>query len=108
MGNLEGSNGPRRVVQGLWSGAAAAVHRLACPRPVSGRVKSNDRVPVAGVVSVHAVVIKMRRSPAGGQPKPPARRNVDMVLRDPHADKRLRSRHIAVARGSASRTAGHS
>ena len=60
MGNLEGSTGPRRVVQSLWSGAAAAVHRLACPRPVSGRVKSNERVPIAGVVSVHAVVITMR------------------------------------------------
>ena len=35
MGKLKGSNGARRVVQSLWSGAAAAVHRLACPRPVS-------------------------------------------------------------------------
>jgi hypothetical protein len=43
VGKLEGSNGPRRVVQSLWSGAAAAVHRLACPRPVSG--------PVATIVS---------------------------------------------------------
>ncbi len=87
MGKLEGSNGPRRVVQSLWSGAAAAVHRLACPRPVSGPVESNDCVPVAGVVGLHAVIITMRRSPAGGQPKPPARRSVDMVLRDQHADK---------------------
>ncbi len=36
VGNLEGSSGPRRVVHSLWSGAAAAVHRLASPRPVSG------------------------------------------------------------------------
>src|ERR1700730_16946001 len=64
VGNLEGSTRPRRVVQSLWSGAAAAVHRLACPRPVSGTVESNERVPLAGVVSVHAVVLTMRRSPA--------------------------------------------
>src|SRR5216683_6557561 len=63
---------PSRVVQSLWSGAAAAVHRLACPRPVSGRVGSNDRVDVADVVVTHVVVIGMRRSPAGGQPERPA------------------------------------
>ena len=103
MGNLEGSIGPRRVVQSLWSGAAAAVHRLACPRPVSGTVESNERVPLAGVVGMHAVVITMRRSPAGGQSKPPARRNVDTVLRGLHADKRLRNRRIAVVPGNASR-----
>ena len=96
MGNLEGSNGPRRVVQSLWSGAAAAVHRLACPRPVSGTVESNERVPLAGVVGMHAVVITMRRSPAASQSKPPARRNVDTVLQGLHADKRLRNRRIAV------------
>jgi len=101
VGKLEGSNGPRRVVQSLWSGAAAAVHRLACPRPVSGPVESNDCVPVAGVVGLHAVIITMRRSPAGGQPKPPARRSVDMLLRDLHADKRLHNRHIAVVPRSA-------
>ena len=102
MGKLKGSNGPRRVVQSLWLGAAAAVHRLACPRPVSsGPVESNDCVLVAGVVGLHAVIITMRRSPAGGQPKPPARRNVDMVHRDLHADKRLHNRHIAVVPGSA-------
>ena len=105
MGNLEGSNGPRRVVQSLWSGAAAAVHRLACPLPVSGTVESNERVPLAGVVGMHAVVvITMRRSPAAGQSKRPARRNVDTVLRGLHADKRLRNRRIAVVPGSASRT----
>src|SRR5713226_403874 len=101
VGKLEGSNGPRRVVQSLWSGAAAAVHRLACPRPVSSGPESNDRVPVAGVVGLHAVIITMRRSPAGGQPQPPARRSVDMVLRDLHADKRLHNRHSAVVPGSA-------
>ena len=103
MGKLEGSNGPRRVVQSLWSGAAAAVHRLACPRPVAGPVESNHFVPVAGLVGMHVVIITMRRSPAGGQPKPQARRNVDMVLRDLDADKRLHNRHIAVVPGSASR-----
>ena len=66
VGNLEGSTGPRRVVQSLWSGAAAAVHRLACPRLVSGRGESHDRVAV-GVVVIQAVVIEMRRAPAGGQ-----------------------------------------
>ena len=100
MVNLEGSTGPRRVVQSLWSGAAAAVHRLACPRPVSGRLESNDRVPVAGVVSVHAVVITMRRSPARDQLTRRARRNVDIVLRGLHADKKLRNRRIAVVRGN--------
>jgi len=104
VGKLEGSNGPRRVVQSLWSGAAAAVHRLACPRPVSsGPVESIDRLAVAGVVGMHPVSITMRRSPAVGQPKPAARRNVDMVLRDLHADKRLHNRHIAVVPGSAPR-----
>ena len=66
VGNLEGSTGPRRVVQSLWSGAAAAVHRLASPRPVSGRVRSDDRDGVAD--DVH-VVVKMRPSPAAGRPK---------------------------------------
>src|SRR6266851_3241695 len=83
VGNLEGSNGPRRVVQSLWLGAAAAVHRLACPRPVSGTVESNERVPLAGVVGMHAVVvITMRRRRAcrphrrGGHARcsPPCRR----------------------------------
>src|SRR6266571_4624643 len=100
VGKLEGSNGPRRVVQSLWSGAAAAVHRLACPRPVSGQVKSNERVPVTGVVSVHAIVITMRRSPAKDQLTRRARRTTDIVLRGPHADKRLRNRHIAVVPGN--------
>ena len=104
MGNLEGSTGPRRVVQSLWSGAAAAVHRLACPRPVSGTVESNERVPLAGVVSVYAVVITMQRSPARDQLMRRARRTMDRVLRGLHADKKLRNRRIAVVRGSASRT----
>src|ERR1700737_1097381 len=103
VGNLEGSTGPRRVVKSLWSGAAAAVHRLACPRPVSGRWRATIVSPVAGVVGMHAVIITMRRSPAGGQSKPPARRNVDTVLRGLHADKRLRNRRIAVVPGNAFR-----
>ena len=106
VGNLEGSNGPRRVVQSLWSGAAAAVHRLACPRPVSGLVGERRSRPVADVVGMHTVVITMQRSPAGGQSKPPARRNVDIVLRLPHADKRLRNRRIAVRPSSAPHTLG--
>src|ERR1700674_5332694 len=100
VGTLEGSSGPRRVVQSLWSGAAAAVHRLASPRPVSGRVSNDDREGVAD--DVH-VVVKMRPSPAAGQSKPPASRNVDTVLRGIHADKRLRNRRIAVVPGNASR-----
>ena len=102
MGNLEGSNGPRRVVQSLWSGAAAAVHRLACPRPVSGTVESNERVPLAGVVGMHAVIITMRQSPARDQLTRWVRRTTDRVLRVPHADKRLRNRRIAVVPGNAS------
>ena len=101
MVNLEGSTGPRRVVQSLWSGAAAAVHRLACPRPVSGTVESNERVPLAGVIGMHAVVITMRRSPARDQLARWVRRTTDIVLRDLHADKRLHNRHIAVVPGSA-------
>ena len=101
MGNLEGSNGPRRVVQSLWSGAAAAVHRLACPRPVSGTVESNERVPLAGVVGMHAVIITMRQSPARDQLTRWVRRTTDIVLRDLHADKRLHNRRIAVVPGSA-------
>ena len=103
MGKLEGSNGPRRVVQSLWSGAAAAVHRLACPRPVSGTVESNERVPLAGVVGMHAVVITMRRSPARDQLTRRARRTTDRVLRGLHADKKLRNRRIAVVPANASR-----
>ena len=106
MGNLEGSNGPRRVVQSLWSGAAAAVHRLACPRPVSGTVESNERVPLAGVVGMHAVIITMRQSPARDQLTRWVRRTTDRVLRAPHADKRLRNRHIAVRPSSAPHTLG--
>src|SRR6266702_3033605 len=85
---------PSRVVQSLWSGAAAAVHRLACPRPVSGRVGSNDRVVVADVVVTHVGVIEMRRSPAGGQPERPAHRNVDMGLRVLRDGRKLRNRRI--------------
>src|SRR6266851_8371281 len=103
VGNLEGSTGPRRVVQSLWSGAAAAVHRLACPRPVSGRVESNERVAVGGVVSAHAVIITMRQSPARDQLTRWVRRTTDIVLRGLHADKKFRNRRIAVVRGSASR-----
>src|SRR5712692_10038835 len=80
VGNLEGSTGPHRVVQSLWSGAAAAVHKLACPRPISSPVSRTDRDDVGGVVLRHAVVITMRRSRAEGQPEPQARRNVDIVL----------------------------
>jgi len=101
VGNLEGSNGPRRVVQSLWSGAAAAVHRLACPQPVSGRVESNERVPVTGVVGMF--IITTRRSPARDQRARWVRRTTDRVLRVPHADKRLRNRRIVVVPGNASR-----
>jgi len=97
VGKLEGSNGPRRVVQSLWSGAAAAVHRLACPRPISGPVESNDRVVIADVV----VVIEMRRSPAGGRPERPAHRNVDMGLRVLRDGRKLRNRRISGRPGSA-------
>src|SRR5713226_9919068 len=79
VGNLEGSTGPRRVVQSLWSGAAAAVHRLALPISVSGPVSRTDRDDVE---VIHVVVVKMRRSPAEGQPKPQARRNVGRVLQE--------------------------
>ena len=106
MGNLEGSTGPHRVVQSLWSGAAAAVHRLACPRPVFGMVRRNERVTVGGVVVMHAVVIRLRRSPAEGQPEPQARRNVDTILRALPDDKRLRSHRIAVVPRNAPRTPG--
>ena len=93
MGNLEGSTGPRRVVQSLWSGAAAAVHRLACSRPVSCPVSRTDRDDVE---VIHVVVVTMRRSRAEGQPKPQARRNMGMLLPDLHDGKRLRSHRIAV------------
>src|SRR5713226_8199292 len=97
VGNLEGSNGPRRVVQSLWSGAAAAVHRLACPRPVSGPVKNFDRVGVAVAIVVMQVdvVILMKPFPAGGRPKPRARHNVDMVLQGLHDDKTAGIRRIS-------------
>src|SRR6266571_5345868 len=78
VGNLEGSTGPRRVVQSLRSGAAAAVLRLASPRPVSGRVSTDDR---DGVADRRQVVVKMRPSPAAGRSKRRARRRTDMVLR---------------------------
>ena len=97
MGNLEGSNGPRRVVQSLWSGAAAAVHRLACPRPVSGPVECNDRVDLAvasGVVT-HLVAFKMRPCLARDQLARRARRKMDIVLRDRRADKTVGIRHIS-------------
>jgi hypothetical protein len=97
---------PRRAVQSLWSGAAATVQRLACPRPVSGRGECHDRVAVVGVVVIQAVVIEMRRAPAGGQSERRAVRNVDRVLRDQCDGKRLRIRRIAVVQRSAPRTAG--
>src|SRR5216683_6232434 len=84
VGNLEGSTGPRRVVQSLWSGAAAVVHKLACPRPVSCPVSRTDRDDVE---VIHVVVVTMRRSPAEGQPKPQARRNVGRVLQVLRDDK---------------------
>ena len=103
MGNLEGSTGPRRVVQSLWSGAAAAVHRLACPRPVSGPVSRTDRDDVE---VIHVVVVTMRRSRAEGQPKPQAHRNVDTVLRDLPDDKTAGIGRIFVRPRSAPRTPG--
>ena len=106
MGNLEGSTGPRRVVQSLWSGAAAAVHKLACPRPVSGRVSRNERVTVGDVVVVHAVVIRLRRSPAEGQPEPQAHRNVDTVRRDLPDDKTAGIRRTAAVPRIESRIPG--
>ena len=105
MGNLEGSIGPRRVVQSLWSGAAAAVHRLACPRPVSGAVSRKD----GGGVDVVRVVVadfKMRRTPAGGQPRPLARRSVDTVLRVLRDDKTVGIRRISARPRSAPRMLG--
>ena len=93
MGNLEGSTGPRRVVQSLWSGAAAAVHRLASPRPVSGLASRGDR---DGVDDDVRVVVKMRPSPAAGRSKRRARRRTDMVLQALHAGKNVGTRRIAV------------
>jgi hypothetical protein len=104
VGNLEGSTGPRWVVQSLWSGAAAAVHRLACPRPVSGTVSHNARDSVD--VGLIVADLTMRRAPAGGRPGPPARRNVDKVLRVLHDDKTAGTGRIAARPGSAPRTLG--
>ncbi len=98
MGNLEGSTGPRRVVQSLWTAAAAPDHRLACPRPVSCPASSNDRDDVADV--------KMRRAPAGGQPKPPARRSVDRVLQVLLDDKTVGMGRISAHPGSVTRMLG--
>jgi hypothetical protein len=108
VGRLEGSTGPRRLVQSLWSGAAAAVHRLACPRSGSGQVDSNaDGVVVAdGVVMRVVVGIKRRRSPAGGQPMRRARCSVDRVLRDLPFGKKPHNRRIAVRPKDAPRTPG--
>ena len=106
MVNLEGSTGPRRVVQSLWSGAAAAVHRLACPRPVSGRGEGHDRVAVVCVVVIQAVVIEMRRAPAGGRSERRARRNVDTVLRALVDDKTVGTRRISVRPRTATHTPG--
>ena len=103
MGNLEGSNGPRRVVQSLWSGDAAAVHRLASPRPVSGRVRNDDR---DGVADRRHVVVKMRPSQAAGRPKQRARRKMDTVLQALLDDKTDGIRHIAVHPRSAPRMLG--
>ena len=85
--------------------------RSSCPQaglspPVSGRGECHDRVVVVGVVVIQAVVIEMRRAPAGGQSERRARRSVDTVLRDLRDGKRLRIRRIAVRRRSAPRTAG--
>ena len=101
MGNLEGSSGPRRVVQSLWSGAAAAVHRLASPRPVSGWPSRS--VAMAGIM---LVVVKMRPSPAGGRPKRWARRKMDMVLQGLHDDKTAGIGRISVRPRNAPRTPG--
>ena len=101
VGNLEGSSGPRRVVQSLWSGAAAAVHRLASPRPVSGWPSRS--VAMAGIM---LVVVKMRPSPAGGRPKRWARRKMDMALRALLDDKTAGIGRIAVRPRTATRTPG--
>ena len=103
MGNLEGSTGPRRVVQSLWSGAAAAVHRLASPRPVSGRVRSDDR---EGVTDDVQVVVTMRPSPAAGRLKRWARRKMDTLLRALLAGKTVGIRRISVRPRTATRTPG--
>ena len=70
---------------------------------VSGTMESNERVPLAGVIGMHAVVITMRRSPARDQLARWVRRTTDIVLRDLYADKRLHNRRIAVVPGNASR-----